>query len=404
MKPLTDFDTAQRQFAGAFAPPHAALSMPVAQAAGHVLAAPLIAVLDQPPADQSAMDGYAIRHADLEYGEPLRVAQHCYAGDVPSPLAPRTAARIFTGSLIPPGADTVVMQEHAREVGGLVAFDASPRSGSHIRRRGEEVRAGDLLMPAGVRLGAMHVGVAAAQGCARIDVRPPLRIGILTTGDELVPCGEPRAPQQIYNSNAPMLAALVSGTGACVAAAEHAADTPGAVGAALRELATRCDLVVCVGGASVGDKDLLRPALTALGASFEVSGVRMKPGKPVALARLDERPVVLLPGNPGAAMIAFALFVAPLIRRLQGRDDCLPAVPSLPIDIDVEPDAQRERFVRVRRTIAANGAPVLDTLRQQGAGMLQSLVHASGLARLPAGRRIARGDAMPYYDFAHWLA
>ncbi|KAB0645344.1 molybdopterin molybdotransferase MoeA, partial [Burkholderia territorii] len=387
MKPLTDFDTAQRQFAGAFAPPHAALSMPVAQAAGHVLAAPLIAVLDQPPADQSAMDGYAIRHADLEYGEPLRVAQHCYAGDVPSPLAPRTAARIFTGSLIPPGADTVVMQEHAREVGGLVAFDASPRSGSHIRRRGEEVRAGDLLMPAGVRLGAMHVGVAAAQGCARIDVRPPLRIGILTTGDELVPCGEPRAPQQIYNSNAPMLAALVSGTGACVAAAEHAADTPGAVGAALRELATRCDLVVCVGGASVGDKDLLRPALTALGASFEVSGVRMKPGKPVALARLDERPVVLLPGNPGAAMIAFALFVAPLIRRLQGRDDCLPAVPSLPIDIDVEPDAQRERFVRVRRTIAANGAPVLDTLRQQGAGMLQSLVHASGLARLPAGRR-----------------
>ncbi|KWE30158.1 gephyrin-like molybdotransferase Glp [Burkholderia territorii] len=404
MKLLTDFDTAQRQFAGAFAPPHAALSMPVAQAAGHVLAAPLIAVLDQPPADQSAMDGYAIRHADLEYGEPLRVAQHCYAGDVPSPLAPRTAARIFTGSLIPPGADTVVMQEHAREVGGLVAFDASPRSGSHIRRRGEEVRAGDLLMPAGVRLGAMHVGVAAAQGCARIDVRPPLRIGILTTGDELVPCGEPRMPQQIYNSNAPMLAALVSGTGACVAAAEHAADTPGAVGAALRELAARCELVVCVGGASVGDKDLLRPALTALGASFEVSGVRMKPGKPVALARLDERPVVLLPGNPGAAMIAFALFVAPLIRRLQGRDDCLPAVPSLPIDIDVEPDAQRERFVRVRRTIDANGAPVLDTLRQQGAGMLQSLVHASGLARLPAGRRIARGDAVPYYDFAHWLA
>ncbi|KVQ47102.1 molybdopterin biosynthesis protein MoeA [Burkholderia territorii] len=404
MKLLTDFDTAQRQFAGAFAPSHAALSMPVAQAAGHVLAAPLIAVLDQPPADQSAMDGYAIRHADLEYGEPLRVAQHCYAGDVPSPLAPRTAARIFTGSLIPPGADTVVMQEHAREVDGLVTFDASPLSGSHIRRRGEEVRAGDLLMPAGVRLGAMHVGVAAAQGCARIDVRPPLRIGILTTGDELVPCGEPRMPQQIYNSNAPMLAALVSGTGACVAAAEHAADTPGAAGAALRELAARCDLVVCVGGASVGDKDLLRPALTALGASFEVSGVRMKPGKPVALARLDERPVVLLPGNPGAAMIAFALFVAPLIRRLQGRDDCLPAVPSLPIDIDVEPDAQRERFVRVRRTIDANGAPVLDTLRQQGAGMLQSLVHASGLARLPAGRRIARGDAVPYYDFAHWLA
>lgn len=404
MKPLLDFDTAQRHFAGAFAPLHTTVAMPVAQAAGHVLATPLTAALDQPPADQSAMDGYAVRHADLAHGEPLRVAQRCYAGDTPAPLAPRTAARLFTGSLIPPGADTVVMQEHAHEHDGRIAFDTPQRAGSHIRRRGEEVRAGDRLMPAGVRLGAMHVGVAAAQGCAHIDVRAPLRVGILTTGDELVPCGQPRAPQQIYNSNAPMLAALVAGTGAVVAANAHAADTASAVDRALRELAACCDMVVCVGGASVGDKDLLRPALTALGASFVVSGVRMKPGKPVALARLDARPVVLLPGNPGAAMIAFALFVAPLIRRLQGRDDCVPDVPSLPIDIAVEPDPQRERFVRVRRTTDAGGAPVLDTLRQQGAGTLQSLVQASGLARLPAGRRIARGDAVPYYDFAHWLA
>lgn len=404
MNAPTDFDTAQRHFAGTFAPLRTTVSMPVAQAAGQVLATPLTAALDQPPADQSAMDGYAVRHADLAHGEPLRVAQRCYAGDTPAPLAPRTAARIFTGSMIPSGADSVVMQEHAHEHDGWVAFDIPQRSGSHIRRRGEEVRAGDLLMPAGVRLGAMHVGVAAAQGCAHIDVRAPLRVGILTTGDELVPCGQPRAPQQIYNSNAPMLAALVAGTGALVAANEHAADTAATVDRALRGLAARCDLVVCVGGASVGDKDLLRPALTALGASFVVSGVRMKPGKPVALARLDARPVVLLPGNPGAAMIAFALFVVPLIRRLQGRDDCVPDAPSLPIDIDVEPDPQRERFVRVRRTFGSGGAPVLDTLRQQGAGTLQSLVQASGLARLPAGRRIARGDAVPYYDFAHWLA
>lgn len=404
MNAPTDFDTAQRHFAGTFAPLRTTVSMPVAQAAGQVLATPLTAALDQPPADQSAMDGYAVRHADLAHGEPLRVAQRCYAGDTPAPLAPRTAARIFTGSVIPSGADTVVMQEHAHEHDGWVAFDIPQRSGSHIRRRGEEVRAGDLLMPAGVRLGAMHVGVAAAQGCAHIDVRAPLRVGILTTGDELVPCGQPRAPQQIHNSNAPMLAALVAGTGALVAANEHAADTAATVDRALRGLAARCDLVVCVGGASVGDKDLLRPALTALGASFVVSGVRMKPGKPVALARLDARPVVLLPGNPGAAMIAFALFVVPLIRRLQGRDDCVPDTPSLPIDIDVEPDPQRERFVRVRRTFGSGGAPVLDTLRQQGAGTLQSLVQASGLARLPAGRRIARGDAVPYYDFAHWLA
>ncbi|WP_082741764.1 molybdopterin molybdotransferase MoeA [Burkholderia sp. MSMB1072] len=404
MKHLFDFDAAQQQFAGAFAPLEAAASVPVAQAAGHVLAAPLTAVLDQPPADQSAMDGYAVRYADLAHGEPLRVAQRCYAGDMPAPLAPRTAARIFTGSLIPPGADTVVMQEHAHERDGGVTFDAPERSGSHIRRRGEEVRAGDRLVPAGVRMGAMHVGVAAAQGLARIDVRAALRVGILTTGDELVACGQSRAPQQIYNSNAPMLAALVASTGADVAMCMHSADTAAAVDQALRDLHAHCDLVICVGGASVGDKDLLRPALAALGASFIVAGVRMKPGKPVALARLDTRPVVLLPGNPGAAMTTFALFVAPLIRRLQGRDACLPIVPSLPIDTGFEPDAQRERFVRVRRTVGADGAPVLDTLRQQGAGTLQSLVLASGLARLPAGRAIARGDTVPYYEFAHWLA
>ncbi|NIG04061.1 molybdopterin molybdenumtransferase MoeA, partial [Burkholderia sp. Tr-849] len=140
MKPLTDFDTAQQHFASAFAPLGATTSLPVAEAAGHVLAAPLTAVLDQPPADQSAMDGYAVRHADLAHGEPLHVAQRCYAGDTPAPLAPRTAARIFTGSMIPPGADTVVMQEHAREQDGWVAFDAPQRSGSHIRRQGEEVR------------------------------------------------------------------------------------------------------------------------------------------------------------------------------------------------------------------------------------------------------------------------
>ncbi|AOK16690.1 molybdopterin biosynthesis protein MoeA [Burkholderia cepacia] len=399
-----DFETAQQQFAHAFARPLAATSVPTAEAAGHVLAAPLTAVLDQPPADQSAMDGYAVRHAELASGTPLPVAQHCYAGDMPSPLAPRTAARLFTGSLIPPGADTVVMQEDAQERDGHVTFDADVRGGSHIRRRGEELQAGRVLIPAGVRLRPAHVGMIAAQGIGCVDVHPVLRVGILTTGDELAACGQPRAPQQIYNSNAPMLGALVSGTGAIVAASTHARDTADAIDRALRDLHAGCDLVICVGGASVGDKDLLRPALTALGASFVLSGVRMKPGKPVALARLDARPVVLLPGNPGAAMTAFALFVAPLIRRLQGRAARLPIVPSLPIDGDFEPDAQRERFIRVRCGVAPNGLPVLDTLRQQGAGTLCSLADAGGIARLPAGRAIACGDAVPYYEFAPWLA
>ncbi|MGU7775540.1 molybdopterin molybdotransferase MoeA [Burkholderia sp. MR1-5-21] len=401
-----DFDTAQQHFAHAFARSPAATSVPTADAAGRILAAPLTAVLDQPCADQSAMDGYAVRFADLASRAPLRVAQRCYAGDIPQPLGPRTAARIFTGSLIPPGADTVVMQEDAQEQDEHVTFGERARAGTHIRRRGEELRAGDVLIPAGVRLHAAHVGIAAAQGIERLDVHPALRVGILTTGDELVACGAPRMPQQIYNSNAPMLAALVAGTGAVVSRNIHARDTRDAIDRALRDLLAHCDLLVCVGGASVGDRDLVRPALTGLGASFVLSGVRMKPGKPVALARLDGKPVVLLPGNPGAALTTFALFVTPLIRSLhgQGRDERVPVTPALPLDADIEADPARDRFLRVRCRVAPNGQPVLDTLRRQGAGMLQSLADASGLVRLPAGRAIARGDALPYYDFAQWLA
>ena len=172
---------------------------------------------------------------------------------------PRTAARIFTGSVIPPGADTVVMQEHARERDGWVAFDAPQRRGSHIRRQARKC-AGDRLVPAGVRMpDARRRGRRA--GFARVDVRPALRVGLLTTGDELVACGQPRAPQQIYDSNAPMLAALVAGTGAEVAMRLHAADTAPAVDRAARP-ARGLRPVICVGGASVGDKDLLRPRWT----------------------------------------------------------------------------------------------------------------------------------------------
>lgn len=401
---MLDFDQAQTLLANAAGPLQRHEDIGLNDAAGRVLAADLTATVDIPPADNSAMDGYALRVADWRAGGRLPIQQRCYAGDVPEPLKPGHAIRLFTGSLLPDGADTVVMQEDTVEADNQVEITRQPAPNQHIRRRGEDTMTGTPLLPAGTVLQAAHVALLASQGLARVSVVAQLRVGILTTGDELVACGRPRAPHQIYNSNAPMLAALVSGTGAEVAMSLHAADTAPAVDRALRDLHAGCDLVICVGGASVGDKDLLRPALDALGASFIVAGVRMKPGKPVALARLDTQPMVLLPGNPGAATTAFALFVAPLIRRLQGRNARMPIVPSLPIDADFEPDPQRERFVRVHCTVGLDGTPALDTLRQQGAGTLQSLVQASGLARLPAGQRIACGDAVPYYEFAHWLA
>lgn len=404
MPSMIDFDDAQHRFAHTFAAPDASMRIPLAQAVGRVLAAPVAATLDQPPADQSAMDCYAVRHAEVAPAATLRIQQRCYAGDVPLALAPGCATRIFTGSLIPEGADTVIIQEHAREAEGNVAFDAPGRLGTHIRRRGEDARAGQTLIPAGVRLQPAHVGLVAAQGIQAVDVFPVPRVGILTTGDELVPPGQHREPQQIYNSNAPMLAALVSGMGATVAHVEHAGDNRRAIEHALRELRSRCDLIISVGGASVGEKDLVRPTLTSLGASFEIAGVNMRPGKPVALGQLDGMPVVLLPGNPGAALTTFTLLVSPLIRCLQGRAERLPATPSLPVDLDAAPDDARDRFLRVRCDATAQGLPLLATLSHQGSGAMHALVQASGFVRLAAGRPITPGSAVPYYDLAHWLA
>jgi len=400
---MIDFDSAQQRFAHGFASPVSSERVPLAQAAGRVLAAPVQALLDQPPADHSAMDGYAVRHAEVVPGAPLRVQQRCYAGDTPHALAPGCATRLFTGSLIPPGADTVLVQEQAHEADGRVAFEAAGQPGRHIRRRGEDVRAGEALIPAGVRLQAAHIGLLAAQGIDTVDVFPMLRVGILTTGDELVPLGQPRTPQQIHNSNAPMLAALVQGMGATAARTLHAGDSDAAIAHALRELHAHCDLILTTGGASVGEKDRVRPALSALGAAFVLTGVRMKPGKPVALAQWGRTPVVVLPGNPGAVLASFALLVSPLIRCLQGRADRLPVTPALPIDFETGLDATYHRFLRVRCDAPTHGLPVLVALAQQGAGALHGLAQTSGLACLPVGRPVARGDTVPYCDFGHWL-
>lgn len=398
------FADAQQRFVSAFPAPALSMRIALAHARGRVLAAPLRAAFDQPPADQSAMDGYAVRHADLGAGRPLRIQQRCYAGEVPLPLGEGCATRLFTGSLLPAAADTVIMQEQAREADGHVVFDAGVRPGLHIRRQGEEFRAGQLLIAAGTCLGPLHVGLAAAQGIDALNVFPALRVGILTSGDELVPPGRIRMRHQIYDSNAPMLAGLVEGMGGVVTQALHAPDTEQAIRQALSELRARSDLVLSVGGASVGEKDRVRPALASLGAQVLLSGVAMKPGKPVSLARLDGAPVVVLPGNPGAALAVFALLVGPLMRRLQGRAEPLPAALPLPLGFAPGVDAARERFFRVRCATGPDGRPCLERLPEQGAGAVLGLARADGLARIAAGASLAPGDSAPYHDFAHWLA
>ncbi|MGE8705772.1 MAG: molybdopterin molybdotransferase MoeA, partial [Achromobacter sp.] len=306
---MLDFDQAQTLLANAGAPLQRIEHVDLAQSSGRVLASHLDATVDIPPADNSAMDGYALRLADWSPEARLPIQQRCYAGDVPEPLKPGNAIRLFTGSVIPAGADVVVMQEDTTEADNHVQISREPRPGQHIRRRGEDTMAGAALLPAGTLLQAAHVALLASQGMATVPVYGQLRVGILTTGDELVLPGQPRATEQIYNSNGPMLAAMVRGMSALPVHVLHARDTEADLQAAFKTLLADCDLVLSVGGVSVGERDLVKPALAALGGELSLWKVRMKPGKPVALAQIDGKPVVSLPGNPVSAYAVFATLV-----------------------------------------------------------------------------------------------
>ncbi|SSW70967.1 gephyrin-like molybdotransferase Glp [Achromobacter agilis] len=401
---MLDFDQAQTLLANAAGPLQRSDEVSLADAAGRVLAADLQATVDIPPADNSSMDGYALRTADWGPGVRLPIQQRCYAGDVPEPLKPGHAIRLFTGSLIPDGADTVVMQEDTVEADGQVEISRQPVSGQHIRRRGEDTMAGAPLLATGTLLEAAHVALLASQGLANVRVFGRLRMGILTTGDELVLPGQPRAMEQIYNSNGPMLAALARGMGALPVHVLHARDTEADLLAAFKTLLADCDLVLTVGGVSVGERDLVKPALATLGGELSLWKVRMKPGKPVALAKIDGKPVVSLPGNPVSAYAVFAMLVSPLVRRMQGRETLFPPVSRLPLRTEQPRQDAREEFLRVQRRAADDGSGELVPYGNQGSGVISSLPWSTGLARLPADVPVQDKDRVPYYDLRHWLA
>lgn len=401
---MLDFDQAQTLLAHAAGPLQRTEQASLSEAAGRVLASSLQATVDIPPADNSAMDGYALRLADWNTDARLPIQQRCYAGDVPEPLKPGHAIRLFTGSVIPAGADVVVMQEDTVEADNQVQISREPRLGQHIRRRGEDTMAGSPLLPAGTLLQAAHVALLASQGLAAVPVYGQLRVGILTTGDELVLPGQPRATEQIYNSNGPMLAAMVRGMGALPVHVLHARDTEADLLAAFKTLLADCDLVLSVGGVSVGERDLVKPALAALGGELSLWKVRMKPGKPVALAQIDGKPVVSLPGNPVSAYAVYAMLVTPLMRRMQGREEIYPPVSQLPLRTEHPRQDAREEFLRVQRHVSDDGSGELTPYGHQGSGVISSLPWCTGLARLPADVLVQDKDKVAYYDLRHWLA
>ncbi len=370
-------------------------------ALGRVLAADVASLLDVPPADNTSMDGYALRAADAPAaGTVLPVSQRIPAGVVGAPLAPGTAARIFTGAQVPAGADAVVMQEVCEVVDGGVRIDTVPKPGQWVRRRGEDVQHGSVVLGRGARLTPQALGLAASVGAATLTVARRPRVGLMSTGDELVMPGEPLRPGAIYNSNRYTLRALVTAAGCECEDFGIVPDSLAATREALRRAAAGCDLVVSCGGVSVGEEDYLRPAVQAEG-RLDLWKVALKPGKPLAFGELRRANgshawLIGLPGNPVSSFVAFVLAVRPVLQRLQGGAGKAAVAIAARADFDwPRPDRRRE-FLRVRRN--ADGG--LELFANQSSGVLTSTVWGDGLVDNPAGQAIRRGDAVRYLPFA----
>jgi len=399
--PLQSLDEALQRLLTAVAPSGQVETVSTFDALGRVLAADVVSQLDVPPADNTAMDGYALRAADAGLSE-LPVSQRVPAGSVPQPLQPGTAARIFTGAQIPPGADCVVMQElceAAGEAGGGVRIKAEPQVGQHIRRRGEDVRQGATVLAAGHKLDAAALGLAASVGAAALQVAARPRVALFSTGDELVMPGEPLKPGAIYNSNRFTLRGLLQGLGCEVVDLGIVPDSLDATRAALREAASRADLIITSGGVSVGEEDHLRPAVQAEG-RLDLWQIALKPGKPLAFGRVRESWFIGLPGNPVSSFVTFLLLVRPVILRLQGATALQPRAFGLRADFAWPKADKRREFLRVR----LNEAGGLDLFSNQSSGVLTSAVWGDGLVDNPPGQPIAPGDVVRFLPFSELLS
>ena len=367
---------------------------------GRVLAAAQTSSLNVPERDNTQMDGYAVRALDCASGAAsLPVSQRIAAGHVGQPLQPGTAARIFTGALIPDGADCVVMQEQCTLNDGVVTIDHLPQAGEWVRRQGEDIRAGSVILEAGRRLRSQEMGLAASVGLARLPVLRKLRVALFSTGDELAMPGQPLPPGAVYNSNRFTLRGLLENLGCEIHDLGIVPDTLEATRAVLRQAAQGGDLIITSGGVSVGEEDHIKPAVEAEG-RLTMWQIAVKPGKPLAFGEVEQAFFVGLPGNPVSSFVTFLLFVRPFILRLQGvTGSVAPRSYRLAAAFERAKADRRNEFLRAK----INDDGELELFANQSSGVLTSTVWGDGLIDCPPGLSIARGDLLRFIPFNELL-
>lgn len=389
LMPVADALAAILQHASA---PPATGSRPLLDALGAVLAGDITAGIDVPAEDNSAMDGYALRAADA--GRPLPVSQRIPAGTAPKPLAPGSAARIFTGAPVPEGADVVVMQEDCSEVDGLLHIESEVQAGDNIRPRGQDLTRGSTVLRAGRILRPQDLGLLASIGVATVEVYTPLKVAMVSTGDELVEPGEGEALRtgQLYNSNRYMLAALLRRLGMEVVDGGILPDDGPATGAAFERLAGEADCIISSGGVSVGEEDHVKAQVERLG-ELTLWRLAIKPGKPLAFGHVCGTPFIGLPGNPTSSFVTFCLVARPFLLKAQGAIELEPKVFPARAGFEVKRAGTRQEYLRV--SLEREGdVLVARRFSNQSSGVLSSVCYSDALAVVPVGQTVREGDEL----------
>ena len=403
--PLKPLDEALAELLAQAAPLPGSDTVATFDADGRVLLHDAVSPLQVPPQDNSSMDGYAVRRADIAAaGVELPVSQRIAAGASGGPLVPGTAARIFTGAPVPEGADAIVMQEDCEALEGeRVRVNTVPAPGQWIRRSGEDITRGSTVLAAGTRLTPAELGLAASIGLAQLAVARRPRVALFSTGDELVMPGEvppdQMKPGAIYNSNRFFLRAMLLRLGCEVSDYGIVPDRRDATVAALRDAGGAHDLILTSGGVSVGEEDHIKPAVESLG-RLDLWQIAMKPGKPFAYGTVGNAHFMGLPGNPVSSFLTFALLVRPFLLRLQGVQEVAPKSIAATARFDWPKADKRREFLRVRRHPEGG----LELFNNQSSGVLTSAAWGDGVVDNPAGQTIAAGDTVQYIAFSDLIS